>query len=178
MSEILKLRDLIQVSSREVEQAVTAEAKVDGKVAAQAGSLQGYVASLGAEEVNKTLDLDIAELLLGAWTKVRSIKEAAGNAGQQVVKLGKHDFKYTCYPVLTFNVGELKLLELKLTLDLIATFESMAVSVADKRVKALAPGEAKATVKLSYKGEELKKVETSSLKLPGQMDFRPGMLVG
>ena len=182
MSEPIKLGDLMSLSKIDVEKALGEQAKDESAVAKAAGSLGGFAASVGADELNKVLDTDIFEILALAWAKVQSVRDGAAKSRDQpgepvVVKLGTHDVTHICQPVLTFHVAEVALPELKLTLELVARFESVAFSIVDAKLRTIAPGVASAIVRLKYKGIKLKEQATPAWKLPGEIRLGTGIPV-
>jgi hypothetical protein len=182
MSEGTKLRDLVELSKADIEKALVEQAKDDGGVAKALGHLKGLAASVGAGKLNQALDTDIYELLAQAWAKVQAVRESAaksrGTPGQTtVVTLSQHDFTHTCHPTLTFSVADMPLPELKLTLELVATFKGVALSIEDARLRALAPGEASVTVRLKYKSVTLWEKPTPAWKLPGEIHLGAGVPV-
>lgn len=182
MSEGIKLRDLVELSKADIEKALVEQATDDGAVAKELGHLSGLAASVGAGKLNKALDTDIYVLLAQAWAKVQTVREAAAKSRgtprqTTVVTLSQHDFTHTCYPTLTFSIAGMPLPELKLTLELVATFKGVALSIEDARVCALAPGEASMAVRLKYKNVTLWEKPTRAWKLPGEIPLGAGVPV-
>ncbi|HQR12426.1 MAG TPA: hypothetical protein PLW68_13960 [Casimicrobiaceae bacterium] len=182
MSQPVKLRDLLNLTKADVERALGEQAKDDNAVAGAAGQLGEFAASVGADELNKVLDTDIYELLAHAWATVQSVREGATKSRSKpgepiVVKLGTHDVTHTCQPVLTFHVADVALPELKLSIELVARFESVALSIVDAKIRALAPGEVSAIARLKYKGVKLKEQPTPPWKLPGEISLGAGIAI-
>jgi hypothetical protein len=180
MSDATTLRKLIGIGKDEVEQALSLHAKDEAGMASKLGSATGFIASVAADKVNEALDVDALELLGQAWAKLQVLREYAdpkkhppGRAS--VVQLGQHDVTHTCDPVLVLRAAGLKLTELKLALELDARFKSVALSIADGRIMAAAPGEASVIARLKYKSAKLKEQSTPVWKLPGEIKFGKGI---
>lgn len=180
MSDATTLRKLIGIGKDEVEQALSLHAKDEAGIAGKLGSATGFIASVAAEKVNGALDVDALELLGQAWAKLKMLREYADPkkhpAGQaSVVQLGQHDMTHTCDPVVALRAAGVKLTELKLALELDARLKSVALSIADGRIMAAAPGEASVIARLKYKSVKLKEQSTPSWKLPGEIKFGKGI---
>ncbi len=182
MSDPTRLHDLITLAAPDIEKALAEQAK-DGEATGEAvASLGSFAARVGADEINKSLDLDLYDLLAHGWAKVEAVREAAAKSratpGQTtMVTLGKHELTHACEPVLVFYVADAPLPELKLTLELVARFKSVALAVSDATLHALAPGDASAVVRLKYKGVKLKEQATPDLKLPGMIRLGKGLRI-
>jgi len=169
MSEIVCLRDLIELSEDDVNHAVS-----DHVATAGGGSIAGFVASVGADELNRELDKDVGDVLAIGWTKVQVVREAAkrslGHPGEtSVITLGEHDMTSTHYPVLTISVAKLPVTDLKFTLELVARFKSVKLAIREGRIRSFSPGEASAIARLKYKSVKLKEKSTPAWKLPGEV---------
>lgn len=166
MSEIVCLRDLIEVSESDVERAASDYATESG-----GGRIRGFAAHVGAGKLNEALDKDVGDALALGWSKVKAVRDAAKRSVQHpgetsVVTLGQHELTSTHHPVLTVRVAELPAAELRFTLDLVAQFRSVKLEINDGRIRSVAPGEASAIAKLKYGNVELSKRSTPAWKLP------------
>jgi hypothetical protein len=169
MSATVCLRDLIELSKDDVEDAMKQHAADTGGT-----SLAGFAASVGADVLNKELDNDFADALAVGWTKVQTVREAARRSLEHpgedtLVTLGQHDLTSTHYPVLTISVARLPVTELKFTLELVARFKSVGLAIRDGRLRAVAPGEASAIARIKYKDVKLKEKQTPAWRLPGEI---------
>jgi hypothetical protein len=174
MSKPPKLSDLIEFSQEDIERAINEQAKDESAVAQAATHIAGFAAGIAATQLNTALDIDVLELLGKAWSKVKNVRDAAAKSrdtpGEAVIiNLGSHDFTHSCQPVMSVRVGTVPLPELKLTLELVAAFKSVRLSITDGKLVSLAPGEASATVRLKYKSMKLKETSTPTWKLPGSV---------
>ncbi|MGE5097913.1 MAG: hypothetical protein ACM3SO_22440 [Betaproteobacteria bacterium] len=168
MSDARKMRDLIHISREQVENALQL-AQRDG---AAAPGVTGFVAELAAEELNGTLDVDAYDLLAGAWAKAKAVKDAAAKSRATpgkptVVALGRHELKHTCNPVLALYMGDVPLPEIRLTLELVARFDSAELCLKDGRLASISPGSGSVAAKLKYRSTTLAEETTPTLKIPG-----------
>jgi len=171
MSEIVCLRDLIEVSESDVEHAASEFAAESG-----GGGIHGFAAHIGADKLNEALDKDAGDTLALGWTKVRAVRDAAKRSLQHpgetsVVTLGQHELASTHYPVLTVRVAKLPAAEIRFTLELVAQFKSVKLAISDGRIRSVSPGEASAIARLKYKNAELSRKSTPAWKLPGEIRF-------
>lgn len=181
MNDVIKLRDLIDVSADDVHAAFREQAKDENAVLLAQGQLTGFAAGLAADELNKALDSDVFTLLAHGWTKVQAVRDAAKGSVQsgetKKVTLGLHELTSTHHPVLTIRIAKVALPELKLTLELVARFKSAELAITGGRLCSLAPGEASAVARLKYKNVKLKEQSTPAWKLPGRLDLGDGVPV-
>jgi hypothetical protein len=180
MSDGMTLRSLIDLSKADIEKALAEHAKVDTDAARGLGHLGGFAAAIGAEQLNKALDVDVYELLAKAWTTVQAVHDAATKSrltpGQPtLISLGAHDLRHICQPVLKLFVADVALPDLRLTLELVARFNSVKVSIADARLRSVAPGDASVIARLWYKSVQLKEKSSPVWKLPGEIPLGPGV---
>jgi hypothetical protein len=169
MSEIVCLRDLIEVSESDVEHAAS-----DVAATAGGGRIHGFAASIGATKLNEALDKDVGDALALGWSKVKAVRDAAKRSLQHpgetsIVTLGQHELTSTHHPVLSIRVAELPAAEIRFTLDLVAQFKSVKLAISDGRIRSVSPGEASAIAKLKYGNVELNKKSTPAWKLPGEI---------
>lgn len=181
MSETLRLAALIDITRVDVERALAEQAKDETAVALVQRQLVGYPASLGADELNKALDADVVTLLAPAWAQVQAVRDAARRSSESnertVVTLGPHEVTSQQHPVLTLSMAQIPLPELRLTIDLVARFKSVALAIAGAAIRGIAPGEASLTARLRY-GELVLKEEARPLwELPARVSFGDGVPV-
>jgi hypothetical protein len=181
MSDVIKLRDLLDVSADDVHSAFREQAKDENAVLLAQGQLTGFAAGLAADELNKALDSDVFTLLAQGWTKVQAVRDAAKGSLEsgetRKVTLGQHELTSTHHPVLTIRIAQVALPELKLTLELVARFKSAELAITGGRIRSLAPGEASAIARLKYKSVKLKEQSTPAWKLPGRLELGDGVPV-
>ncbi|MGH6622603.1 MAG: hypothetical protein ACREBN_01460 [Burkholderiaceae bacterium] len=180
MSETMTVGSLIDLTSTDVDTALTELAKDEPDVSHALGHLGSFAASVGAEKLNKALENDVIELLAKAWTKVQAVRDAAvrsrSTPGQStLVALGAHDFTHTCEPVLTLYVADVGLPELKLTVEFVAHFNGVSLSIVDGVLRAAAPGGASVIARLKYKSVKLKEKSSPEWKLPTEISFGSGI---
>lgn len=181
MNDPLRLRDLVAVTPEDVERALAEQAKEETAVALVQRQLTGYPASLGAEELNRALDADVIALLAPAWCKLQAVRDAArrtaGSSERTVVTLGPHEVSTQQHPVLALAMAQIPLPELRLTVDVVARFKSMALAIAGAAIRGLAPGEASISARLRY-GELVLKEETrAAWPLPARVPLGDGVPV-
>lgn len=178
MSKVSNLRELIEVSGAQLESGINlAERDKPSR------RLTGFVFSLAAEEINKSLsDVNMYDVLAHGWAKARALRTAATTSRTSgkptVVSLGEHDFKYTCNPVLELHAGEIPLPEIKLTLELTARFKSVEMSVVDGKLSAISPGSASVIARLKYGSAMLVEKNTPNARISSSIKLNPPLEVG
>jgi hypothetical protein len=183
MSEAATLGSLLSVSRQDVDKALDLHAKDEpDSVTGKLGPAADLIADVAADKLNDALNIDCLEMLGQAWAKLKTLREYADPKkhppGQDaVVQLGPHKISHKCCPLaeLRHAGSDIKLAELKLTLELTAKFTGVALLVRDARILVAIPGEASVEAALKYKSVELAKRTTPAWKLPGQLRFGGGI---
>jgi hypothetical protein len=181
MSEGLRLAQLIAIAPADVERALAEQAKDETAVALVQKQLAGYPASLGAEELNRALDVDLLTLLAPAWGKLEAVRDAARRASpaseRTVVTLGPHELTSVQHPVLTLTMAQVPLPELRLTVELLARFKSVALGIAGAVIRGASPGESSVSARLLYNGVQLKEAARPQWALPPRVAFDDGIAI-
>ena len=181
MSESLRLSELIDVTQDDVERALAEQAKDETAVALVQRQLVGYAASLGADELNKVLNAEVIVLLAPSWARVQAVRDAARRSTESnertVVTLGTHEVTSRQHPVLTLTMAQIPLPELRLTIDLVARFKSVALAIAGTAIRGIAPGEASLTARLRYGDTVLREEARPLWDLPARVPFGDGVPV-
>jgi len=173
-----RLRDLIEVSHDDVDRAFAAGADAG----AHKPSLAGFSASVGADQLNRALDVDAFEFLGTGIAKLISLRDCTDRTKHPadetiVISLGSTEVTSTTYPILDISLGGTKLLDLKFTLDLAAEFRTLQLTVRDARIWSLKPGVASVVAKLKYGDLKLKEQRTPEWKIPGEIPFPKGLVI-
>lgn len=181
MSKGLRLAQLIAIAPADVERALAEQAKEDTAVALVQKQLAGYPANLAAEELNRALDVDVLTLLAPAWGRLDAVRDAARRASpaseRTVVTLGPHEITSVQHPVLTLAMAQVPLPELRLTVELLARFKSVALGIAGALIRSAAPGEPSLSARLLYNGVLLKEAARPLWALPARVGFGDGIAV-
>jgi len=95
-----------------------------------------------------------------------------------VAEFGEHTLTANAHPVLEVSVAGANLQPMRLTLEITATFEAVALSIQAGEIIAAAPGPGKATALLKYRETPLHKpLESKEIRLPGRVTFTPGLKI-
>jgi len=165
MSNGIKLRAPIDVSSDDVEKALLELAKDEPAIARAYDHLRGPAAKLAADRLNEVLDINPFDLLAGGWAKVPAVRNAVQlsvlmQGPPAIVRLDPHNIASTSYPVLNINAAQSALPELRLTLELIVGLQSATLAVQDGRIELVALGKASVIARLKYKDVLVKEHST------------------
>ena len=181
MSETLRLSELITITQDDVERAIAEQAKDETAVALVQRQLVGYATGLAADELNRTLDTEVVRLLAPAWAGAQAVRDAARRSMESneraVVTLGAHEVTSEQHPVLTLTMAQIPLPELRLTIDLTASFKSVALAIAGPAIRGIAPGEASLSARLRYRDTVLKEQSRPLWDLPARVSFGDGVPV-
>jgi hypothetical protein len=181
MSATLRLSELISITEDDVERALAEQAKDETAVALVQRQLAGYAAGLAAEELNRTLDTEVVRLLAPAWASAQAVRDAARRSMESnertVVTLGAHEVTSEQQPVLTLTMAQVPLPELRLTIDLLARFKSVALAIAGPAIRGIAPGEASLSARLRYRETVLREQARPVWDLPPRVSFGDGVPV-
>lgn len=179
MSETLRLAELIEITPDDVERAIAEQAKDETAVALVQRQLGGYPATLAAEELNKAIDVEVVRLLAPAWATAQAVRDAARRSVESsertIVTLGEHEVTSEQHPVLTLTMAQIPLPELRLTVDLLARFKTLALAIAGPAIRGIAPTGASLTARLRYGDVLLKEAARPLWDLPARVSFGDGV---
>lgn len=164
MDDGIKLGAPIEVSNEDVEKALLEQAKDEPAVSRAYDHLRG-AAKLASDELNQALDIDVFELLARGWIAVPSVRRAVqlselAPGPPAIIRLDEHNINSTSHLVLSINVAQSALPELKLTLELAADIQSATLAVQGGQIELVALGESSVIARLKYKSVLLKEHAT------------------
>jgi hypothetical protein len=148
-----------------------------------AGTAWSMVAAGATDAVRTRLNFDFVDLLARGWAVARELHKYKDKAKYpdhvtSVVHLGKHEMKTESHPLLSITVGGYKFPEIRLTLELKAVIEAVALSIQRGRVTGVGSGECWVTAQLKYGTLGLHDPTPSrKVKLPGARKFDPGIAI-
>ena len=174
MSARIALRDLLEVESADVEQALAAAAREDAALALVQRQLGGLTSRAAAERLNDALAIDVFYLLLQGWSKVPAVIDALGRSARTasettVLTLGAHEIAATLHPVLSLSMAHAPLPDLRLTVRLLARFGSAALALVAGRIDAVSPRDAALDLRLAYGDTVLKHRTHAVWSLPAEL---------
>jgi hypothetical protein len=173
----LPLRAILPAQFERLEDAVEGDLRGSGD-ASFSTMVWKFVRSSAAQEVTKTLDFDLWEVLAMAWAKATELHSQKNNPSDQttIVSLGKHDFKTAVYPELTIDFGLPKNPTLRFTVEVAAHFEAAALNIRNGHILAVEAGDASVSAEFRYGKTRLHKEESPKVKFAGRREFRqPGI---
>ena len=178
----IRLGSLLAVAGADLEPTLREHIGQSPTRAGLVATVFGLGADAAAGKLRETLDVDVVELLAGAWLKFAALREYRDAARHppgevSVVPLGEHDIVSAHDAVMQLEVAGIALPELRLHVELRAHFESVALSIEGGRIVAVAPGECSAIVRLKYGDTLLKQQSTPALQLPGRIDLGAGLAI-
>jgi hypothetical protein len=181
-AQAVRIADLFPAGLGTVGESVEQEVRRSGGEAGAAGIAWSMLKDQAAARLEETLDLDVLELIGQAWSKARELREYADPRKHPpdetaVVQLGEHAVTCEVYPVLEVRLGDVALPELRFTLNLVARFKAVGLTIRGGAIRAVAPGACAAVAELKYRSVTLKREETPELHLPGQFKFRDGLRI-
>lgn len=144
----------------------------------------GFIGSEATDAVRSVLDCDVFELLAQGWCMAEKLQEYSDPARhppgeRSIVYLARHSFVKTVHPVLEVTIDPAQCASLRFTLELAASFRSVALSIADGRITAVGAGDVDIGVRLKYGNATLLDKESRKLPLPARIDFNaPGLRIG
>ena len=176
------LRSLFEFTASAVEHAESTQRSEAGSPPLVPPTFTGFIAATAADELNKTLDTDVFEMLSQAWLKLKQVCDCADptlHTEQETCVVPLRDIEITSVntPLLHAAVAGVKLPDLRLTLELVAKFAAIDLVIRGARIRALRPGAASAVVKLKYGSIKLAEKSTPKWVLPGQVDLGEGLAI-
>jgi len=177
----VRINDLFPSGLTQIGESVANEIRQQGE-AGLTGGAWAMLKDEAAARLQEVLDLDVLEVIGQAWSKARELREYADPLKHppeetSIVHLGEHAVTCEVYPVLEVRLGDVALPELRFTLNVIAKFKSVALTIRGGAIRAVAPGACAAVAELKYRSATLKREETPELRLPGRFNFRDGLRI-
>jgi hypothetical protein len=171
MSDSIQLRAPLTLSGEDVERALLELSKEVPSVSRAYEQLRGAPAQRAADELNQVLDIDVLELFTRAWTTVPRVRNAVQfsalklgatkvssltAAPPPIIRLDQHDIVSTSYPVLSIDMPNDALPELRMTLGIVAHVPHATLTFDDGRIELLALGRASVQATIKYNDVLLK----------------------
>lgn len=179
----VKLKDLLPTELPGMRDAVEQELRRE-PVAGGGKLAWEFIGSEATDAVREALDCDLFEILAQAWCKVRALHEYTDETRhprdeKSVVHLGEHEFPTTIPIVLTAMIGPIPGPTLRFALELIAHFNSAALSIRGGHIIAIAAGDCLVSAQLKYGKVDLHDAAQSrKVTLPGRIRFdAPGLAI-
>lgn len=178
----VKLAALLPVAAADLEATLRTHVDQTPGRASVVATVFGLAADAAAGKLRDALDVDVIELVAGAWLKAAALREYRDPVRHppgevSIVPLGQHDIASTHEAVIQSEVAGIALPELRLKIELTARFKSAALSIEGGRVVAVAPGECSVSVRLKYGARLLKEQSTPALQLPGRISLGDGLAI-
>lgn len=163
---------------------VIREALQQGHPPGALGLAWSFLGTTAAGKMAEALDVDLFEVLAQGWSVARELKEYTDPVKhppgkRSVVYLGKHKFKTSVHPTLEISVDGLAKRSLRFTLELTASFRSIALGIENGRILDAGAGDGDVSAQMKYGAAPLHAALTSlPLKLPGRVTFKaPGLAI-
>ena len=143
----------------------------------------GMLADETAQVVSEKLKLDLYDLIFKAWAAVEELREYADPVkhppGERaLLRWGKCTIKAPQAVDVKLSVAGFSLPVLRLTIDLAAEFNSLALTIQGGAVRKLTPGPAKASVALKYRSNTLiQPRSTPELTFEHGIEFPEGLRI-
>ena len=165
MANDVRLREPLRVTSDDVERALFEQSMDELAVAHVFDRLRGAASERAAEELNRSLEVDIFEVLAEGWAKVPGVRNAIQLSAlvkgpPALVNLDWHNIISKSHVVLDSSVAQSALPPLNLTLEIVANIRSAALAARDGRVELVALGNSSVVARLKYKSVLLKEHAT------------------
>jgi hypothetical protein len=177
----LTLAQLLAVEKNAMQMALDQYVEDSAAHASLPGTVLGFVAEEAAAAVDKVLDRDIFELVFKAWAAVRELHEYADPSkhppGEHaVVRWGKCSLQAPQTVDIKLGAAGVRLPVLRLTIDLAAEFDSLALTIQAGAIRKITPGAARASVGLKYlKTTLIKPRKTPELTFEHGVEFAEGL---
>ena len=177
----LTLSQLLAVEKGALQTALDRYVEENDAHASLPGTVLGFVAEEAAAAVDKVLDRDVFELVFKAWAAVRELHEYADPSkhppGERaVVRWGKCSLQAPQNVDIKLGAAGVRLPVLRLTIDLAAEFDSLALTIQGGAIRKITPGAARASVGLKYlKTTLIKPRKTPELTFEHGVEFAAGL---
>lgn len=144
-----------------------------GAAAKIAGLRWGPVVREVARRTNELLDLELADLVVGAWEKAGELGEYADPEktppGETVVtEMGEHSIDLEYHPSLSVLVNEARLPDLSLDIELSLIVKGMILTLRGGEIRRMRSGSMEATGSIEAAGVTIVERESEPVELPGE----------
>jgi hypothetical protein len=135
----LTVRDLLPTKFKRMDEVVEDELRRDGalRAARYPNGLNVVVADRATNAVAEVLDIDVFEILAGAWAKARELHEYSTSVGKHsseetaTLFLGEHELSADLHPKVELTFGSVSHVSLAFTLRLTATLRAARLVIRD-----------------------------------------------
>jgi hypothetical protein len=148
------------------------------------GHVWTHLGSTAADKMADELDVDLFEVLAHGWGVARELREYADPAKhppgkRAVVYAGKHKFTTAVHPTVEITVEGYPARTLRFTLELVATFKTIALGIENGRIVDAGAGTGEVSAQLKYGNEPLHPAVVSQpVNLSGRVKFKaPGIAI-
>ncbi len=183
----LTVRDLLPTRFEHMDEAIKGEL-TDNSALQTAGfpkALTGAVADRAAGAIAGALDVDVFEILAGAWAKARELHEYSTAAGKHppgetsTVFLGEHELAAELHPTVELTFAAVSHVSLKFTLHLAARLRAAQLTIRDGHIIEIGQCDGSVSAQLKYGDVPLHdKLKSKDLPLiPGHPLPEPGIRI-
>lgn len=189
MSETnLSLRHLFDVSGKELAEVAPVGVRLDANATmlkeelrrrARRVSWAGVKDAIN-EKVEETLDVPLADIVVGGWKKYAKVMEYADpkkHPPEQInlVPLAEHRVKSEHHPYIEILVKSVPVAKIPIDLTLTLTFEGLELKIQDGKIKAIVAGTVKGKGTIAIEKNVLLDRTFATISLPGAVFFGDGI---
>lgn len=154
----LTVRDLLPTRFKRLDEVVEAEVQRDNALhtAGFPKALTGVVAERAASTVGGVLNIDVFELMAGAWAKARELHEYSTAAGKHppeetsTLFLGEHELAAQLHPLADVTFGAVSHIRLKFTLRLAARVQEAQLTIRNGHIIKIGRCDGSVSAQLKY----------------------------
>ena len=134
------------------------------------------------DKVGDLLDIDIADIFLGAWKKAKMLdqyldKKKYPPGESALVSLVKHSIKSDHHPYIEMVINDVAVGKVHFDIGVEFSLEGATLKVQDGKVMSIAVGTCTGKGKLGLQGAALIEEKTKPIKLPGTIDLGEGFAI-
>ena len=177
------LAQLLDVKAADMKAALDHYVMENAVHSALPATVLGFVAEEAAKAASGVLKIEVFELVFKAWAAVRELHEYADPvkhppSERAVVRWGKCSLKAPQAVDVKLGASGAALPVLRLTIDLSAEFNSLALTIQGGAIRKITPGSAQASVGLKFRDTTLiKPRKTPELTFERGIEFEDGLLI-
>jgi hypothetical protein len=180
LRELLVDTGQVNVSSAGLEASAADDLKA--RVQGLEGVSWSAVSNTLSDAVAKALEVSMADILSGAWSKLQSLQEYRDPERHppeeiSMVPLAKHSITSSHKPSVELLSGEQVIATLTFTAEAKLVVEGAALKIQNARIMGLASGTFSGSGSLQFEGNTLLERSTKPTRIPGDISFGQGFAI-
>lgn len=139
-----------------------------------------FTATDVTKKIKDLLDIDVAGIMVGAWSKYREVLKYADSkqyppTDTYLVSLAEHTVSSTHHPYIDVTVNEKPVGRIEFEVKITLTLKGIILTIKGGRIMSIKTGSCKGKGTITYKGVPVFERQTDSFTLPGTIELGQGI---